>query len=189
MSGERITSATLVWTAGVSPNPIVGLVPCAKERGRIKVNPYLQVEGFDGLWALGDCALVPDPATGGYCPPTAQHASREGKILAHNIISSIDSKAKKPFRFKTLGLLAAIGRRTGVARILGVNFSGFLAWFLWRGIYWSKLPRAEKRFASRSTGRSMSFSQKISCSISTSARSRILRPKRVPRLGIASRFL
>ena len=144
-TGERITSATLVWTAGVSPNPIVGLVPCAKERGRIKVNPYLQVEGFDGLWALGDCALVPDPATGGYCPPTAQHASREGKILAHNIISSIDSKAKKPFSFKTLGLLAAIGRRTGVARILGVNFSGFLAWFLWRGIYWSKLPRTEKK--------------------------------------------
>src|SRR5438874_12948992 len=68
-TGERITSATLVWTAGVSPNAIVALVPCLKERGRIKVNRYLQVEGLDGLWALGDCALVPDPATGGYCPP------------------------------------------------------------------------------------------------------------------------
>ena len=144
-TGERITSATLVWTAGVSPNPIVALVPCLKERGRIKVNSYLQVDGVDGLWALGDCALVPDPATGGYCPPTAQHASREGKILAHNIIATIEGKAKKPFSFKTLGLLAAIGRRTGVARILGVNFSGFLAWFLWRGIYWSKLPRVEKK--------------------------------------------
>jgi NADH dehydrogenase len=144
-TGERITSATLVWTAGVSPNPIVALVPCLKERGRIKVNAYLQVEELDSLWALGDCALVPDPTTGGYCPPTAQHASREGKVLAHNIIASVDGKAKKRFSFKTLGLLAAIGRRTGVARILGVNFSGFLAWFLWRGIYWSKLPRVEKK--------------------------------------------
>src|SRR2546426_4821421 len=104
-SGEKIISSTLVWTAGTAPNPILDLVACPKERGRIKVNAHLEVEGCDGLWALGDCALVPDPATGGYCPPTAQHASREGKILAHNIISSFDSKAKKPFRFKTLGLL------------------------------------------------------------------------------------
>jgi NADH dehydrogenase len=144
-NGEKIISSTLIWTAGTSPNPILDLVACAKERGRIKVNPHLEVEGQDGLWALGDCALVPDPATGDYCPPTAQHASREGKVLAHNIIASVDGKPKKPFKFKTLGQLAAIGRRTGVARILGVNFSGFLAWFLWRGIYWSKLPRAEKK--------------------------------------------
>ena len=144
-NGEKIISSTLVWTAGTSPNPILDLVACAKERGRIKVNPHLEVEGHNGLWALGDCALVPDPATGDYCPPTAQHASREGKVLAHNIIASVNGKPKKPFKFKTLGQLAAIGRRTGVARILGVNFSGFIAWFLWRGIYWSKLPRAEKK--------------------------------------------
>ena len=144
-TGERIRSATLIWTAGVSPNPTLDLVACAKERGRIKVNAHLEVEGVDGLWALGDCALVPDPATGGYCPPTAQHASREGKVLARNIIADVYGKPKKPFSFKTIGLLAAIGSRTGVARILGVNFSGFFAWFLWRGIYWSKLPRTEKK--------------------------------------------
>jgi len=144
-NGTRIPSSTLIWTAGVSPNPIVDLVACAKERGRIRVNANLEVEGVDGLWALGDCALVPDPATNAYCPPTAQHASREGKTVADNIIASVDGKPKKPFSFKTLGQLAAIGRRTGVARILGVNFSGFLAWFLWRGIYWSKLPRTEKK--------------------------------------------
>jgi NADH:ubiquinone reductase (H+-translocating) len=143
--GEKIVSSTLIWTAGISPNPILDLVPCRKERGRIKVNANLEVEGFDGLWALGDCALVPDPATGKYCPPTAQHASREGKVVARNIIASIYGTPKKPFTFKTLGALAAIGRRTGVARIVGVNFSGFLAWFLWRGIYWSKLPRIEKK--------------------------------------------
>jgi NADH:ubiquinone reductase (H+-translocating) len=143
--GEKIVSSTLVWTAGVSPNPILDLVSCPKERGRIKVNATLEVEGIDGVWALGDCALVPDPATGKYCPPTAQHASREGKVVAQNIMATVYGTPKKPFSFKTLGALAAIGRRTGVARILGVNFSGFLAWFLWRGIYWSKLPRIEKK--------------------------------------------
>jgi NADH:ubiquinone reductase (H+-translocating) len=144
-TGETIASSTLVWTAGVSPNPILDCVPCLKERGRIKVNAELQVDGFDGVWALGDCALVPDPATGGYCPPTAQHASREGKVLAHNIVASVYGTPRKQFTFKTLGQLAAIGRRTGVARIFGINFSGFFAWFLWRGIYWGKLPRVEKK--------------------------------------------
>jgi NADH dehydrogenase len=144
-NGQRITSFTLVWTAGTSPNPALDLVCCPKERGRIKVNEHFEVEGLPGVWALGDCALVPDLTTGRYCPPTAQHASREGKVLAHNIVATVRGEAKKSFRFKTLGLLAAIGQRTGVARILGVNFSGFLAWFLWRGIYWSKLPRLEKK--------------------------------------------
>ena len=144
-SGEKIVSDTLVWTAGISPNPILDLVPCSKDRGRIKVNRNLEADGANNLWALGDCALVPDPATGAYCPPTAQHASREGKVVARNIIASVSNTPKQPFTFKTLGALAAIGRRTGVARILGINFSGFLAWFLWRGIYWSKLPRLEKK--------------------------------------------
>src|ERR1700747_2974402 len=102
------------------------------------------VEGFPGVWALGDCAVIPDEK-GGYQPPTAQHASREGKVLAHNIVARIRGEDLVPFRFKTLGLLAAIGRRTGVARILGINFSGFVAWWLWRTIYLLKLPRLEKK--------------------------------------------
>ena len=146
---HEIAASDLDLTNIVNPvrkmNPALNLVACPKERGRIKVNTNLEVEGIDGLWALGDCALVPDRTTGGYCPPTAQHASREGKIVAQNTVASVYGEPKKPFSFKTLGLLAAIGRRTGVARILGVNFSGFLAWFLWRGIYWSKLPRMEKK--------------------------------------------
>jgi NADH dehydrogenase len=102
------------------------------------------VEGSPGIWALGDCAMIPDEH-GGYQPPTAQHASREGKVLAHNIVANSLGKDLIPFRFNTLGLLASIGRRTGVARILGVNFSGFLAWWLWRTIYLLKLPRVEKK--------------------------------------------
>src|SRR5271157_1609320 len=102
------------------------------------------VEGFPGVWALGDCAVIPDEK-GGYQPPTAQHASREGKVLAHNIVARIRGNDLTPFRFKTLGLLASIGLRTGVARILGINFSGFVAWWLWRTIYLFKLPRFEKK--------------------------------------------
>ena len=142
--GTSITSSTLVWTAGTSPNPLLDQLDLPKEHGRIKVNAHMEVEGFPGLWALGDCARIPDPA-GGFCPPTAQHASREGKVLASNIIASTRREPLRAFRFKTLGLLASIGQRTGVARILGVNFSGFGAWWLWRTVYLSKLPRMEKK--------------------------------------------
>jgi NADH dehydrogenase len=143
--GTQLTSFTLIWTAGASRNPTVDLLDCPKERGRLKVNELLSVGARAGIWAVGDCALVPDLATGEFCPPTAQHAVREGKVLAYNILAEIRGTAKKPFKFRTLGQLASIGRRTGVAQILGVKFSGFLAWFLWRGIYWSKLPRMEKK--------------------------------------------
>src|SRR5262249_25513823 len=115
------------------------------ERGRLKVNEFLEVPGHPGVWALGDCAVVPDPKTGKPHPPTAQHAIREGRRLARNIVATIDGGRPRPFAFRTLGQLASLGRRTGVATILGVNFSGFLAWWLWRTIYLSKLPRFEKK--------------------------------------------
>jgi NADH:ubiquinone reductase (H+-translocating) len=139
-----ITTRTLVWTAGTSPHPLLEKVPLPKERQRLKVNGTMGVEGHPGIWALGDCAMIPNEQ-GGYQPPTAQHASREGKVLAHNIVANSLGKDLIPFRFNTLGLLASIGRRTGVARILGVNFSGFVAWWLWRTIYLFKLPRVEKK--------------------------------------------
>jgi NADH dehydrogenase len=140
----RINSCTLVWTAGTAPHPLLNQLDLPKESNRLKANAAMGVEGFPGVWALGDCAVIPDEK-GGYQPPTAQHASREGKVLAHNIVARIRGNDLKPFRFKTLGLLASIGRRTGVARILGLNFSGFAAWWLWRTIYLLKLPRFEKK--------------------------------------------
>jgi NADH dehydrogenase len=109
------------------------------------VDEYLQVVDWPGVWALGDCAVVPNGKTGKCCPPTAQHALREGKVLAHNLIAAIRGGQKKAFSFSTIGQLAAIGRRTGVANIMGINFSGFFAWWLWRTIYLSKLPRFEKK--------------------------------------------
>jgi len=143
--GSTIPSNTVVWTAGTSPNPLLAALPCAKEHGRVIVNAYMEVPEWPGVWALGDCALVPDRQTGTYYPPTAQHALREGKVLAHNITATLRGGQKKPFIFTTLGQLAAIGKRTGVANILGMHFSGFLAWWLWRTIYLSKLPRLEKK--------------------------------------------
>jgi len=144
-TGEEIESKALIWTAGTSPNPALDCLPCAKERGRLKVDEMLRVPGHQGIWALGDCALVPDHKTGQYHPPTAQHALREGKTLAKNLIASIRGGTLKAFSFSTIGQLAAIGRRTGVANILGINFSGFIAWWMWRTIYLSKLPRFEKK--------------------------------------------
>ncbi len=143
--GSSINANTLIWTAGTAAHPICAALPCANEKGRLQVNEFLQVEGWPGVWALGDGATVPDLTTGKTCPPTAQHAIRQGTALARNLAATLRNKPMKPFRFKTLGLLAAIGRRSGVAMILGFRFSGFLAWVLWRTIYLAKLPRLEKK--------------------------------------------
>jgi NADH dehydrogenase len=143
--GTEIDAATIVWTAGTQPHPLVKTLPCKLDRGKVCVDEYLQVAGYPGVWALGDCALVPDAATGKFHPPTAQHAMRQGKRVARNILSELRGAPKKKFSFQTLGQLASLGRRTGVANILGVNFSGFVAWWLWRTIYLAKLPRLEKK--------------------------------------------
>ena len=144
-SGEAVPAATLVWTAGVTPNPVIAQLPCKKEKGRIMVDEFLQVPGFPGLWAIGDCAAVPDTNTGGPQPPTAQHALRQARHAAKNIETVLAGRQKKPFRFSTIGQLASIGHRHGVANILGMNFSGFAAWLLWRCVYLLKLPRLAKK--------------------------------------------
>jgi NADH dehydrogenase len=143
--GEAVPAATLIWTAGVTPNPAVASLPCKKEKGRVVVDEFLEVPGFAGLWAMGDCAAVPDANTGRPQPPTAQHALRQARHAAKNIEAVLTGHQKKPFRFSTIGQLASIGHRHGVANILGMNFSGFIAWFLWRSVYLLKLPRLAKK--------------------------------------------
>lgn len=143
--GTEITTNTIIWTAGTAPNPLLDPLPCAKDRGKVCANEFMEVAGFPGVWAVGDCAAIIDAKTGKLFPPTAQHAIRQGKILAHNIKAAIRGGEKKPFVFETIGQLAALGRRTGVAQIFGYNFSGFIAWWLWRTIYLMKLPRFEKK--------------------------------------------
>src|SRR5207249_6003601 len=109
------------------------------------VNENLAVPGATGLWAVGDCAAVPDSESGQFNPPTAQHGLREGIVATKNIERTILGQPLKLFRFKTLGLLAAIGHHTGVAMVFGMKFSGFIAWWLWRSVYLLKLRRLAKK--------------------------------------------
>jgi NADH dehydrogenase len=133
-NGMELDARTLVWTAGISANPMLDCIPCARSRGRLVVNEYLQSPDLPNVWAVGDCASITDHATGQTYPPTAQHALREGACVARNIVAELEGRRKTAFSFSTIGLLAAIGRRTGVANILGLKFSGFIAWWLWRTI-------------------------------------------------------
>jgi NADH dehydrogenase len=143
--GERIPTKTLVSTVPASPHPIVESLDLPKGKGgRLLVTRGLAVEGADGVWALGDCALVPAP-DGGYSPPTAQHAIRQGKTVAHNIVASMRGGAPATFDFKGLGTMGALGHRSAVAEVFGVKLSGFVAWWMWRTIYLSKLPGFGRR--------------------------------------------
>ncbi len=143
--GSSIETRTLIWTAGTSPNLLTSQLPCHLDNGRIVTNGFLELPDWPGVWALGDCAFIFDRKAGRAYPPTAQHAVRQGKTVAKNVTAAIRGGPKTQFSFSTLGLLAAIGRRTGVASIFGFRFSGLAAWFLWRTIYLSKLPRFEKK--------------------------------------------
>ena len=146
VDGSSIPTRNLVWTAGTAPSPIISSLPCAKERDRLLVDQFLRVPDWPDVWAVGDCAFVPDMRNPGKShPPTAQHAMREGKIVAQNIVAALADRPLKSFSFRTIGLLASIGRRMGVARIFGFNFSGFFAWWMWRTIYLSKLPGLDKK--------------------------------------------
>jgi NADH:ubiquinone reductase (H+-translocating) len=145
--GERVLEAeTFIWTAGNKPSPLLDTLglPLTK-RGQIETDAKFAVPGVTGLWAAGDCAHIPDLSAGGFCPPTAQHALREGQALGHNVAASIKGTPLKPFRYKTLGSLAALGYQVAVAEILGFRFSGFLAWLTWRGIYLVKLPTLDRQ--------------------------------------------
>jgi len=137
--GTRIPTRTLISTVPSSPNPMIDALDLPKERGRLIADCSLLVEGTNNVWALGDCAAIPMP-DGEVCPPTAQFATRQGKTVAHNIVAAFRGGERKDFKFKELGKLAALGHRSAVAQMFGVNISGFFAWFMWRSIYLMKLP-------------------------------------------------
>jgi len=155
--GSVIPCHTLIWTGGVCPSRFVSSLPCEYDKGgRIIVNNYLQVHRHAGVYALGDCALVMDPHTGKPYPPTAQHAIREGSVVADNIIAAIkrgfeigeaeeDHSNMTAFDYKTKGIMAEIGKRTGVGDLLGIKVHGFIAWWIWRSYYLSNLPTIQKK--------------------------------------------
>jgi NADH dehydrogenase len=135
--GRRIPTRTLVWTAGVSPNPILrDLGLPVDERGAVRVDSQLRVEDHDGLWALGDCARVPNEATPGLPdPPTSQHALRQARRLARNL-----GGQAKPYRYRTLGQVATLGRHKGIALVFGLPLRGFIGWFVTRTYHLYQLP-------------------------------------------------
>lgn len=145
-SGEEIRTETLVWTAGVRPNPVLQTLPAERDkRGAIIVDHSLAVPGYPGLWALGDNAAITDAKTGQPCPPTAQFALREAYTLARNIHATLYNRPLKPFHFDVIGVLCVVGHHTACAEVKGFRFSGLLAWLMWRGIYLSKLPGLERK--------------------------------------------
>ncbi len=141
-NGEHIASRTVVWTAGVAPSPVVASLGLpVDEGGRIEVDRELRVTGRPGVWAIGDCAAVPDPSRQGQaCPPTAQHAIRQGRLAASNIAATLQYKPLHAFRYRTAGMVAELGHNNAVAITLGVRWRGLPAWLLARTYHLLLMP-------------------------------------------------
>jgi len=134
-----IKTRTTVATVPAGPHPLLTSLSAAKERGRIKVDEGMEVLDNPRVWALGDCALVKQ-VDGNFSPPTAQHALRQAKTCAHNILASGRGTKKQVFAFTGLGKLGSLGRRSAVAEVFGIRLKGIVAWLLWRGVYVTKFP-------------------------------------------------
>lgn len=139
-SDEMIGAGTVIGTIGTRPNRLVEGLGVATERGRIVVGPDMRVPGREGLWALGDCALVPNAHDAKPSPPTAQFAVREGRQLAANIGAVLRGQPTRAFSHRSLGQMASIGHMKGVAEVLGIPLSGLPAWLVWRAYYLSQMP-------------------------------------------------
>ena len=137
---EFLSAATVLCTIGTRPNPLVERTLLTVERGRIVVNADLGVKDFAGLWAIGDCALVRNVRDGSIAPPTAQFAVAEARVLAANLLATLNGEPTRAFSYRSRGAMAAIGHRKGVAKLFGLQFSGLPAWLLWRAYYLSRMP-------------------------------------------------
>jgi NADH:quinone reductase (non-electrogenic) len=140
--GRRIPARTVVWTAGVKPSPAVGRLGLPTDRGgRVIVDRAMRVEGYEHVWAIGDCAAVPDPARKGQaCPPTAQHAIRQGRLVARNVVATFGNGRVRPFRYRTKGVVAELGSKEAVALTLGLRWRGLPAWFIARTYHLLLMP-------------------------------------------------
>jgi len=138
--GRVVKGGTVVCTIGTSMAPALEHLDVPKERDRLRTDPDMRLYGLTNVWALGDCAWILNAWENQPCAPTGQFAERQGRQAAENIVRVIQGQPTQPFHFKPLGQLCSIGGHNAVAEILGIRISGFLAWFLWRGIYLFKLP-------------------------------------------------
>jgi NADH:ubiquinone reductase (H+-translocating) len=146
-TGEVLPTRTVVWTTGVAPHPSLrGLGVPLDDAGRVPTDSYLRVEGMNAVWAIGDCAAVPDPARPGLpCPPTAQHAVRQGPVAAHNIAAELGLGTPRPFRYKAKAAFVNLGRYKAVGRLGNQRFRGFPAWWLARTYHMSQIPGAVRK--------------------------------------------
>lgn len=144
--GREISSENVIWTAGTRPSAMVEKigVPLVEKTNGARVDQYFRVEGYDNVWALGDNASIPN-GEGGYVPPNAQAAVKEGSCLAENILAKIDGEGLKPFEYKSQGQLIDLGSQFAVNDVFGVKFSGRLAAFFWRAAYLSRLESPQNR--------------------------------------------
>lgn len=143
--GQVVEGATIICTIGTAPHDFCQHDSLPLDRGKIVAESDMSVRGVDGIWALGDCALVPNAYNGKLSPPTAQFADRQAKVLAKNIAAKLSGKETKPFSYKPAGMLASVGHNKAVAEIHGVRISGFIAFLMWRGIYLLKVPSLSRK--------------------------------------------
>ena len=140
--GDRILTSTVVWTTGARPNPLLAKFDLPlDELGRVKVDSTFRVEGLPHVWALGDCARVPNEATPGRPdPPTSQHALRQARRLAKNLRGE-----PQPYSYRMLGQVATLGRHKGIAEVMGLKFRGFLGWWITRSYHLYQLPLISRK--------------------------------------------
>jgi NADH:ubiquinone reductase (H+-translocating) len=144
-TGETLPTRTVVWTAGVAPHPSLRRLSLPlDERGRVPVDDHLRVKGLDSVWAIGDCAAAPDPR-GGLCPPTAQHAVRQGPVAARNIAAELGIGSASPFTYKGNAAFVNLGRYKAVGKVGGRTFRGFPAWWMARTYHMSQIPGAARK--------------------------------------------
>lgn len=144
-NGERINGGTVICTIGTAPNSLINSLPLPIDRGRVITETDMSIAGFAGVWALGDCAAVPNAYDGRISPPTAQFADRQASVLARNIAAVIRGEKTRFFSFQPAGQLATIGHNRAVADLFGVKIGGFVAWLLWRGVYLLKIPTLARK--------------------------------------------
>lgn len=144
-TGEVLPARTVIWCAGIEPSPLARRLGLPlDQRGYILCERNLRVRGFDNVWAIGDCAVNIDKDNKPY-PATAQHAVKQGKHLAKNLAAVLRGGATTPCGIVSQGSLAALGCRTGVAKVFGISISGFWAWWLWRTVYLLKMPKLSRK--------------------------------------------
>jgi NADH:quinone reductase (non-electrogenic) len=143
---EFVKGGTIVCTIGSSPTPVIAALDVPKDKGRLCTEPDLRLLGQNNVWAIGDCALIVNSHDRLPCPTTGQFAERQGRQCARNIVRVLEGRPTQPFSFKPVGELCSIGGHSAVADLFGWQLSGFMAWFVWRGVYLFKLPTWARRF-------------------------------------------